>query len=301
MEASSRCGDLCERFDSLVAVLRYRALTQPDRLAYSFLLDGETEQARMTYAEVDATARAVAAALQGMRGTGKHALLVHAPGPEYICALLGCLYAGVVAVPAYPPRNERGLPRIKAIVNDAEASFALTTHKDLSKMQSMFGALPELRRLAWLATDGIPGGRAEQWRPPEVGRDSIAFLQYTSGSTGDPKGVILSHANLLHNLALVATAFESSAESVCVSWLPPYHDMGLMGTILHPLYAGFPAHLMAPALFLQRPYRWLKAISNARGTFSCAPNFAYDLCTQKISAEQRSSLDLGCWSAAFNG
>jgi acyl-CoA synthetase (AMP-forming)/AMP-acid ligase II len=302
MEASPDRGDLAGgRFDSFVGLLRTRALTQPDQLAYSFLLDGESEQARLTYAEVDSVARGIAAELQGLQATGKRALLLYAPGLEYVCALLGCLYAGVVSVPVYPPRNERGLPRIKAIANDAEASFALTTRKNLSKMQSALGVLPELHRLEWVSTDCIPRTAAERWRAPAIDRDSMALLQYTSGSTGDPKGVMLSHANLLHNSALMATAFHSSPESVGASWLPPYHDMGLIGGILQPLYVGFPVYLMAPALFLQRPYRWLRAISEARVTISGGPNFAYDLCSQKITAEQRENLDLRCWKVAFNG
>ncbi|MGL5795069.1 MAG: AMP-binding protein, partial [Waterburya sp.] len=185
-----------------------------------------------------------------------------------------------------------------AITKDAEIAIALTTETLLPRMQSLLGKIGSFR---WLATDSLAAGIEANWQESEVGRDAIAFLQYTSGSTGTPKGVMVSHGNLLHNAAMTYRCMGHSPESRFVSWLPMYHDMGLIGGILQPLYGGFPCVLMSPTLFLQRPYRWLQAISQYKGTTSGAPNFAYELCVQKITAEQRATLDLSSWQVAFNG
>ncbi|HEY9827013.1 MAG TPA: condensation domain-containing protein, partial [Stenomitos sp.] len=206
------------------------------------------------------------------------------------------------AVPAYPPLSRRKLPRIVAIARDADGAIALTTARLLPQLQSLLGdegkdILPEL-----LAGDTVGAGDICDWkRPPNLSGDTLALLQYTSGSTGSPKGVMLSHRNLLHNAWATYQVMEHAADRVFVSWLPVYHDMGLIGGILQPLYGGFPCIAMPPASFLQRPLRWLNAISKYRGTTSGAPNFAYELCLQKISASQRLQLDLSSWSVAFNG
>ena len=206
-----------------------------------------------------------------------------------------------MAVPAYPPRNRRNAPRILAIASDAQAAIALTTTPILPKVRSLLIERAALEKLRWLITDDLDQSIALNWQVPAIASDTLAFLQYTSGSTGAPKGVMLSHGNLLHNAAVTYELMGHSLQSVFVSWLPVYHDMGLIGGILQPLYGGFPCILMPPAAFLQRPYRWLQTISQYRGTTSGAPNFAYELCIEKISAEQRQSLDLSCWRVAFNG
>lgn len=278
---------------NLVDLLRYRALNQPQRVAYRFLADGETETDCVTYEELDRQSRAIAAQLQALNLSGERALLLYPAGLDYLAAFFGCLYAGVVAVPAYPPRNQRNIPRIKAIVADSGAAIALTNEASLAKTQ----ALLEDVRLRWLTTDNLVE-LAASWQEPV---QDLAFLQYTSGSTGTPKGVMLSHRNLLHNAATTYDCMEHSPESIFVSWLPTYHDMGLIGGILQPLYGGFPCILMPPTAFLQRPYRWLQAISQYRGTTSGGPNFAYQQCIQKITPEQRATLDLSSWSVAFNG
>ncbi|HBB30629.1 MAG TPA: AMP-dependent synthetase [Cyanobacteria bacterium UBA8803] len=288
-------------FSTSVGMLRYRAIHQPDQLAFTFLPDGETEGDRLTYGEMDRLSRAVAAKLQALGLSGERALLLYPPGLDYLAAFFGCLYAGVVAVPAYPPRNQRNTPRIQAVVTDAQAAIALTTSGILSKVQSLLGERINLGNLQWLVTDNLDRGSEESWQEPQINRETIAFLQYTSGSTGTPKGVILSHGNLLHNAAMTYRLMGHSPNSKFVSWLPAYHDMGLIGGILQPLYGGFPCVLMPPAAFLQRPYRWLQAISRYKGTTSGAPNFAYELCIHKIAPEQLDTLDLSCWSVAFNG
>lgn len=287
--------------ETLVELLRRRALQQPAQKAFTFLLDGETEERHLTYGELDRQARTLAALFQSLRSKGERALLLYPPGLDYIAAFFGCLYAGVIAVPAYPPRNDRALPRLQAIIQDAGATLVLSTGAVFSKMDAMFKQAPNLRRLKWVATDGPIAAGSGEWREPGAQPDTLAFLQYTSGSTGIPKGVMLTHRNLLHNEAAMYTRFEHSAESIGVSWLPTYHDMGLIGGMLQPLYGGFPCIMMAPASFIQRPFRWLQAISRYRGTTSGGPNFAYDHCVRNITPEQKAELDLSSWVLAFNG
>lgn len=286
---------------TLVDLLHHRALHQPKQLAFTFLPDGETEAVSWTYQELDQQSRALAAQLQELGLSGERALLLYPPGLDYLAAFFGCLYAGVVAVPAYPPRNQRNAPRILAIVTDAQAAIALTTTTIFSKVQSLLVEKTDGMEIQWLTTDHLTSGIEANWQTPSIDRNTLAFLQYTSGSTGTPKGVMLSHGNLLHNASVTHQLMEHSSTSKFVSWLPTYHDMGLIGGILQPLYGGFPCILMPPASFLQRPYRWLKTISDYQGTTSGGPNFAYELCIEKITPQQRETLDLRSWSVAFNG
>ena len=289
---------------TLVEVLRWRALHQADRLALTFLLDGETEEVHLTYAQLDRRARAIAARLKSMGAYQGRALLVYPPGLEFISGFFGCLYAGVVAIPVYPPhspRLDKSLPKLRAIASDAEPVVALTSSALLPVTENLRAQAAGLQALPWLATDTIDSRLAEQWQEPALEGTSLAFLQYTSGSTAMPRGVMLTHGNLLHNSALIQQCFEHTAESRGVIWLPSYHDMGLIGGILQPLYAGFPVTLLSPVAFLQRPLRWLQAVSRTRGTTSGGPPFAYDLCVRKITPEQRASLDLSSWDVAFTG
>ncbi|MEC4891787.1 MAG: amino acid adenylation domain-containing protein [Oscillatoria sp. PMC 1051.18] len=286
---------------TIVDVLRYRALSQPDQLAFTFLPDGETEGEHLTYAELERRARAIAAQLQALGLSGERCLLLYPSGLDYVAAFFGCLYADIVAVTAYPPRNKRNTPRIKAIWADAQVACALTTTAILSNLQSLLNDKTDFSNLQWLTTDNLPHKIEDSWQKPLINTDTLAFLQYTSGSTGTPKGVMLSHGNLLHNAAMTYKIMAHSPSSKFVSWLPIYHDMGLIGGILQPLYGGFPCILMPPPSFLQRPYRWLQAISRYQGTTSGAPNFAYELCIHKITPEQRETLDLSSWDVAFNG
>jgi amino acid adenylation domain-containing protein len=294
---SDRIPNLPVDCSTVVELLRYRALHQTQQLSFTFLQEGETASVSWTYEALDRLSRAIASQLQVMNLSGERALLLYPPGLDYLAAFFGCLYAGVVAVPAYPPRNSRNTPRIEAIASDAQAAIALTT----SAIQSKIKSLIDVSSLQWLTTDNLPAGIENSWEEPFIQKDTLAFLQYTSGSTGIPKGAMLSHGNLLHNAATTYQYMEHSPESKFVSWLPVYHDMGLIGGILQPLYGGFPCFLMSPASFLQNPYRWLKTISDYRGTTSGGPNFAYELCLQKITPEQRQTLDLSSWSVAFNG
>ncbi|MEN9869338.1 MAG: hypothetical protein RLZZ171_321, partial [Cyanobacteriota bacterium] len=283
---------------TIVELLQYRASSQSQTTAFKFLEDGEKETETLTYGELDRRAKAIASQLQALNLSGERALLLYPSGLDYVAAFFGCLYAEVIAVPAYPPQNQRKTPRVQAIVADAKPAIALTTETLLPRMQSLLGKIGSFR---WLATDSLEAGIEANWQESELDRDAIAFLQYTSGSTGTPKGVMVSHGNILHNATMTYRCMGHSPESKFISWLPMYHDMGLIGGILQPLYGGFPCVLMSPTSFLQRPYRWLQAISQYKGTTSGAPNFAYELCVQKITAEQRTTLDLSSWQVAFNG
>jgi acyl-CoA synthetase (AMP-forming)/AMP-acid ligase II/7-keto-8-aminopelargonate synthetase-like enzyme len=282
-------------------MLCHRARCQPNDTAFIFLTDGKDEQVRLTYRELDRKARAIAAWLESLDMVGQRALLFYPPGLEFIEAFFGCLYAKVVAVPVYPPRANQLLSRLKAIAEDAEARLALSTRDVLGRVRQVAQTTPGLRDLTWLATCDVPAAMHRDWQRLDVRGDTLAFLQYTSGSTGMPKGVMLSHTNLLHNSAMIAHAFEHSRSSLGVFWLPNFHDMGLIGGILQPLYIGCPNVMMSPMAFLQHPYRWLSAISRFRATTSGGPNFAYDLCARKITEEERRNLDLSSWKVAFNG
>jgi acyl carrier protein len=286
---------------NLVELLRHRALHQPHDRAFTYLLDGENDEVIVTYSELERRARAIAAKLESLNLVGERALLLYPSGLDFIAAFFGCIFAGVVAVPAYPPRRNRNMNRIQAIVDDAEAKIAMTDLATLERMTSILDETPDLKRLTWLATDTLDKSLADDWTQPDVHGDTLAFLQYTSGSTGTPKGVVLTHANLLHNSALIAYAFEHTRSGMGVFWLPSYHDMGLIGGILQPLFMGRPNVLMSPVAFLQKPFRWLQAISRYRATISGGPNFAFDLCVRKTTPEQRATLDLSSWNLAFNG
>ncbi|ARU63613.1 hypothetical protein CBW65_23305 [Tumebacillus avium] len=286
-------------FATLVELLQTRAQSFGDRDAFAFLADDG--EARITYAELDRKARAVGSVLQSLGAEGERALLLYQPGLEYIIAFFGCLYAGVFAIPAYPPRQNGNLDRLQAIVKDSEAKYALTSSAILVGVEKRFGDAESLSDLAWVNTDDVTDAAAESWKQPKIDKDTLAFLQYTSGSTSAPKGVMLTHGNLLANLELIKSSFGTSEQDRCVIWLPPYHDMGLIGGILQPLYAGFFTTLMAPVAFVQRPLRWLQEISRTGASVSGGPNFAYELCLDKITPEQRDLLDLSNWSVAFTG
>lgn len=288
-------------FDTLVTMLRTRAAHQPNGQAAAFLDDERDEVGRLTYAGLDERARAIAARLQALGAEGERVLLLYAPGLEFVAAFFGCLYAGAVAVPAYPPRT-RTLDRLRRMVDDARPVAVLSTTDVHAPVSKMLAEDPTFPALNWELTDALDARVAAlTWREPAVSPRTLAFLQYTSGSTATPRGVMVSHGNLLHNSAMIQAAFATHRGSSGVIWLPQYHDMGLIGGILQPIYAGFPLTLMSPLTFLQRPYRWLEAISKTGATVSGGPNFAYDLAARKITPEQRQELDLSRWEVAFSG
>jgi acyl transferase domain-containing protein/acyl-CoA synthetase (AMP-forming)/AMP-acid ligase II/acyl carrier protein len=294
-------SDRDPRFANLVELLRARTAKHGPRVAFRYLADGEAEESRITYEELELRARSIAAALAPQAAAGERALLFYTGGLEFIAGFWGCMYAGVVAVPVFPARLHRQIPRLLAIAADSQAKFVLTTAKIRRQAEDLFKRAPELKTLQWLATDDLPSALAEEWRDPGASLETLAFLQYTSGSTATPRGVMVTHGNLLHNLDCLREVFEFSPESVGVTWLPHYHDMGLIGGLLQPVYAGGEMIVMPPSSFLQRPIRWLAAVARYRATTMVAPNFAYDLCVQKISAEQRAALDLASVKVALCG
>ncbi len=288
------------KYETISEILENRATQQGVRPAYVFLSYGEAGmvEERLTYAELDARARAIGASLQAAGAIGERVALLLPPGPDFISSFFGCLYAGAVAVPALPPRRRGVDPRLRAICRDARPRVALTTPDQLPALESAAAEIPELSAACRMAP--APEGDAD-WQRPEPRPEALAFLQYTSGSTSSPKGVMVSHSNLLHNEELIRHTFAQSSGSVVLGWLPLYHDMGLIGTLLQPVYTGAVCYLMTPGAFLQRPARWLEAISRYRATTSGGPNFAYELCVRKVGAAQREGLDLSSWQVAFNG
>jgi acyl-CoA synthetase (AMP-forming)/AMP-acid ligase II len=291
-----------QHFPTLVELLTYRAKNQSEQKAYTFLQSTETEAVSLTYKELHLQAQAIAASMQSLNLVGERALLLYQPGIEFIAAFFGCLYAGVVAIPAYPPRRNQKLSRLQAIAADAQAKIVLTSQSLLHSLQTSFNEEDlELSGLHWLATDGLSNDLAQAWQPPELNGNTLAFLQYTSGSTGTPKGVMITHGNLLHNERMIEKAFGHTDKTIVVGWLPVFHDMGLIGNVLQPIFLGVPCILMSPVEFLQKPIRWLQAISRYKATTSGGPNFAYDLCIRKVTPEQLATLDLSSWEVAFTG
>lgn len=290
---------------NLVAMLRDAADRGGEGEAITFLTD-EDGPKRLSYQMLDRGARAIAAELQhaGVKA-GERLLLLYPPGVPYLYALFGAFYASAVPVPAYPPdpaRLSRTLPRLIAILADAQASSVLTLEAIRDGVGELFAearGVAEAPRV--LATDRPTDGIEDDWGAPRLCDDDLAVIQYTSGSTAAPRGVMLSHGNLLRNMEFIHRGFGLSKQARSVQWLPPYHDMGLIGGILSPIYGGFPVTLLSPLSFLRSPMRWLRAISEERGTHAGGPNFAFDLCVRRITAAQRGELDLSSWRLAFNG
>lgn len=287
--------------NSLIDLLRWRAEHQTDQLAYTFLLDGESEALNYSYYELDQKARSIAATLQTLNLQGERAVLLYPQGLDYIAAFFGCLYAGVIAVPAYPPKNRRNLPRLQAIITDSQAVIILSIETIANSSKALFQDTISEHNPNWLLTDKLHFDNPDEWQPPKLNQDSLAFLQYTSGSTGNPKGVMVSHGNLMANQKIMQESASHNSQSTFVGWLPFYHDMGLICNIMQPLYIGAPAILMSPMAFLEKPLRWLRTISDYRAHTSGGPNFAYDLCVQKITQQEKAKLDLSSWRLAFNG
>ncbi len=289
---------------TVIDVMRGWVSRQPENDLFTFLDDTDAEgagAAHLSYGQLDRRARALAARLQAMGLAGERALLIYPPGLEFVEGFLGCLYAGVVAVPAAPGRASRAMSRLRGIAADARPSVVLTTSAKRSEPSDWLAQVPELSALPVLGGAEVADEQADDWRPPELERENLAFLQYTSGSTAEPKGVMISHGNLLHNSAIIQELFGTDSESRGVFWLPWYHDMGLIGGVLQTLYCGGQSTLMAPSAFLQRPLRWLETISRTGAIISGGPNFAFDLCARKATPERIAGLDLSRWRVAFNG
>jgi acyl-CoA synthetase (AMP-forming)/AMP-acid ligase II len=288
---------------TIAGALREAAQAQPDHLFYRWLLDGEEQEQVITYGEMDARARAIASVLAERAAPGDRVLLLYEPGLDFIAAFYACLYAGLIAVPAWPPdptRLARTLPRLRSMVADCEADVVATSSMIYGFFPVVAQQAPDLRDLTWITTDTITA-EAPGFTPPRMSADTIAFLQYTSGSTGNPKGVILTNGCLIANGRQIGQTMRLADTAVSCSWLPLYHDMGLIGHVLQPLWIRSNGTLMSHLHFLQRPMRWLRMVTRYRGFISSAPNFAYELCVRKATAEDVAGLDLGSWRVAVCG
>ncbi len=295
------------QFSHLVELLQYRAIAQPNDIAYKFLSNGVTEAGSLTYQELDRRAKAIASRLQSLVKPGARALLVYPyhEGLEFIAAFMGCLYAKVIAVTKSTPRRGNAIAELTERVKLSGATVLLTTKEFLSivetevaKNKNIAGKFKFFPRLA---TDQVDLSLENEWQSVKIAPDTIAFLQYTSGSTGTPKGVMVTHQNILHNEETIRQGFNHDESTIVVGWLPMFHDMGLIGNILQPLYLGTPSILMSPVSLSQQPFEWLKAITHYQATTSGGPNFAYDLLCLKATPEKLAGLDLSNWKVAFSG
>ena len=293
------------KFSSLVDLLRYRGKYKYDRKAYVFLRNGEIKTTSLTYGELEKRARSISTQLQEMGiNQGDRALLLYSTGLEFICAFFGCLYAGVIPIPCPPPdgiRLKRTLPRLQALVKDAQVSLVLTTSQIYSefsdKWQKNFG----YDSVRWLPTDEISDQIADEYHELNINPGSIAYLQYTSGSTSTPKGVIVTHRNVIHHCEYIKLAWNYTSNSIAATWMPHFHDYGLIDGLIQPIYSGITCYLMSPLTFIKRPIRWLEVISKYGVTHSQSPNFGYDYCVSRVTSEQLTNLDLRSWITASNG
>ena len=286
-------------FTSLVDLLRYRATKQPNDRAYVLLSDQGQEESVLTFAELDQRASDVAARLAHGQ-IGDRALLLFGPGLDFIIAYFACLLAGVIAVPMMLPRRNSSLDSSASILADCSPRFALTNAHLGSARPDVLERFQGYK-MEWLFLDQESGRLLDQNRLlPTPGPEDLAFLQYTSGSTSDPKGVMVTHGNLIENLEMIRLTLDNTGQSTYVNWVPLYHDMGLILNVLQSLYVGALCVLLAPVTFIQRPLQWLRAIHNYRAEVAGGPNFAFDLCVRRLRADQVKDLDLSCWKVAFN-
>ncbi|MEO3778892.1 fatty acyl-AMP ligase [Micromonospora sp. B11E3] len=290
------------RYRNVADMLRLQAEEYPSQWACTILGRGGQELDTATYGELDRRVRSVAATLQTMTAPGQRVLLMYPTGVDFVVSFFACAYAGLAAVPVPCPEGPgaaRAFERLQGIVKDADPALIMTTaevagHPDLELLTSGRRVLVDQGR----------EDRSAAFRAPVLDLDAPVFLQYTSGSTSEPKGAVITHRNVLANLAAVATAVrmhECPPRSFrVVSWLPLFHDMGL-GQLLATVYAGGSAAFMAPMVFLLRPVEWLQAIDRYRAHLSSAPNFGYDFCVDRVTAEELAGLDLSSWRVALNG
>ncbi|MCW3466349.1 AMP-binding protein [Chitinophaga nivalis] len=290
-----------ERASKISSYLQRGAHLFPQKTAYCYLEDGDQQEVRCTYADLYTQVQTLAAQLREQGLTGHPAMLLYPEGMAFIIAFLACQEAGVIAVPMFPPRGNRHMERLYHILTDAGTHIILCAGSIAGKIRSGLEAAGPGAPLHIIVTDDPAVTAPVTALLSPAPEQDIAFIQYTSGSTGAPKGVVISHANLLHNELLLTATFGADADSVICSWLPFYHDMGLIGNILHSIYVGGTCILMSPFHFMQQPLRWLKAIDKYQVTHSGGPNFSFDICVDKIAAEEVARLNLSSWKVAYNG
>ncbi|MFF8609956.1 amino acid adenylation domain-containing protein [Streptomyces sp. NPDC015346] len=291
--------------NSVVDVIRRNVSERGAAVSYEFLADAGGVDTELSMLEIDRRARAIAVSLLERAKPGARVMLLYPPGEHFVVGFVATLYAGMVAVPVYPPdpmRVARTLPRLRAVVRSSRAEIVLSDSLVRAFTHELFEQqAPEVARLPWVITEEAMLEGADDWRRPDLKPGSIALLQYTSGSTGTPRGVVVTHGNLLSNGSAIAGGFGIGEGDVVASWLPFYHDMGLLGGVLQPMLSGLSNVLMSPLEFMRRPMRWLEAISSRGATVSGGPNFAFDLCVNKSTPAEREALDLSSWRVAFCG
>ena len=289
-------------FKNLVEMASSRATDKGDATVMSFLGDSGNEEGTLSFAGLDESATKIAAGLVEKGLAGRNLMLLYTPGLDYVRAFFGCLYAGCVPVPAYPPMGARDIERLKRVVQDCDAGAILSSSMLLPMIEAWVANPSNGINIPCIATDAMMANvDASGFTLYDSSPDDIAFLQYTSGSTGHPKGVMVSHGNIMSNEAAIYSGFGHDSDTVILGWLPFHHDMGLIGNMLHPIYAGVPSVVMSPMDFLRNPASWLQMIHRYRATTSGGPNFAYDLCLAAIRPEHIEGVDLSSWRVAFNG
>ena len=287
--------------NSLVELLEKQTNSKIDSPLYTFVDGSGKISERLTYVDLLEKAKLIAFFLTEAKQSNQPVLLLYPPGIDYIVAFFGCLLAGAYAVPAYPPIDPRQKDRLTHLLIDSKTTCILTISAISPLIEQAYADLLQ-NGVQCIVTDTLSAEMPPNaWQRPSIAPDHIAFLQYTSGSTTNPRGVVLTHANLLHNLSLIENCFGIEPTSIGVSWLPPYHDMGLIGGILATLYTGTHSFLLSPLTFIRRPLLWLELISRHQATICGGPNFAYDLCVRKFKPELADTLDLSNWQVAFNG
>jgi len=295
------------QFETIVALAQCRSQKNANKPFIQWLDRGNVEGKSYTYSEMDSYARALAVHINQTLDKNKHqencsrqkvALIITQPGLDFVVSFFACLYAGVIAVPTYPPKKNESLDKFRLLIADAEAKVIITDETTLHLVKDLKNNNP---RLDMILASKVDTALSSLWEYPRINKNSTAFYQYTSGSTGSPKGVVVSHDNLMVNQQMIASAMNHDANAIVVGWLPMFHDMGLIGNLLQPFYLGARCILMSPSAFIMNPIRWLEAISKYKATISGGPNFAYDLCIRRTTERQRANLDLSRWTIAFNG
>jgi acyl-CoA synthetase (AMP-forming)/AMP-acid ligase II/acyl carrier protein len=284
-----------------IDVVKNRVKSNPNHVVFRFLNDGINESESFTYQQLETRSKALGAAMQQYALKEERVLLLFPPGLSYVASLFSCFYSGMIAVPAYPPRRNRSLDRIHTIVEDSGATVSIISRQVFNDIERNFAEDEVLNKIHWIVYEEVSDEKAKDWEPEEILPDDIALLQYTSGSTGQPKGVMISQLNLLYNSEYIRQTFEFDINSVGVNWLPIFHDMGLIGGVLQAAYLGVLNVGMPPMAFLKNPLNWLKAIEKYKGTTGGGPNFSSDYCIQKTTEEERASLDLSSIKTFYCG
>jgi len=292
---------LAQKAQTYLEVIENRAAATPDHVVYRFLEDGITESDSLTYRQLTAKAKSVGACLQQKGKKGDRLLMLFPPGLPYLASLFGCFYSGFIAVPAYPPRKNRGINRLLSIIEDAEAHLCLVTRQIHSDIERNFKEDPFFTQMNWVIYEDIQPENEQNFQPTDIEPGDVALLQYTSGSTGQPKGVMITQLNLLYNSEYIRQSFGLNKNSIGLNWLPVFHDMGLIGGVLQAAYLGAINIGMPPIAFLKNPTNWLQAIQKYKATTGGGPNFSYDYCVQKTNTEEAAQLDLSSMTVFYSG